>query len=65
MGTNGGLARNLTEYEALTGSWRYMSDYRRKVAAVTPADIQRVARAYFIRDNRMIGFITTKGTEQK
>lgn len=65
MGTNGGLARNLTEYEALTGSWRYMSEYRRKVAAVTPADIQRVARDYFTRNNRMIGFITTKGTEQK
>lgn len=60
MGTNGGLARNLTEYEAVAGSWRYMIEYRRKVAAVTPADIQRVARTYFTRENRLVGFITTK-----
>lgn len=60
MGTNGGLARNLTEYEAVTGSWRYMTEYRRKVASVTPADIQRVARQYFTRENRMVGFITKK-----
>ncbi|MBT1071865.1 M16 family metallopeptidase [Pelotalea chapellei] len=61
MGTNGGLARNLTEYEAVAGTWRYMIEYRRKVAAITPADIQRVARTYFTRENRMVGFITTKG----
>jgi len=65
MGTNGGLARNLTEYEAVAGSWRYMVEYRRKVAAVTPADIQRVARHYFTRENQMVGFITTKGAENK
>jgi predicted Zn-dependent peptidase len=65
MGTNGGLARNLTEYEATTGSWRYMIEYRRKVAAVTPADIQRVAGKYFTRENRMVGFITKKGADLK
>jgi predicted Zn-dependent peptidase len=65
MGTNGGLARNLTEYEATTGSWRYMIEYRRKVAAVTPADIQRVAKEYLTRENRMVGFITKKGGEGK
>jgi len=65
MGTNGGLARNLTEYEAVTGSWRYMAEYRRKVASVTPADIQRVARDYFTRENRMVGKITKKGGEEK
>ena len=61
MGTNGGLARNLTEYEATAGNWRYMIEYRTKVAAVTPADIQRVAREYFTRENRLVGFITKKG----
>jgi predicted Zn-dependent peptidase len=61
MGTNGGLARNLTEYEAVAGSWRYMIEYRGKLAAVTPADIQRVAREYFTRENRLVGFITKKG----
>lgn len=65
MGTNGGLARNLTEYEAVAGGWRYMVEYRKKVSAVTAADIQRVARQYFTRENRMVGFITTKGAEDK
>ena len=65
MGTNGGLARNLTEYEATAGTWRYMTEYRRKVAAVTTADIQRVAREYFTRENRLVGFITKQGGEGK
>jgi predicted Zn-dependent peptidase len=65
MGTNGGLARNLTEYEATAGNWRYMVEYRTKVASITPADIQRVARQYFIRENRLVGFITKKGADLK
>ncbi|MBC7962743.1 MAG: insulinase family protein [Steroidobacteraceae bacterium] len=65
MGTNGGLARNLTEYEAVAGSWRYMTEYRSKVTKVTPADIQRVAREYLTRENRTVGFITKKGGENK
>ncbi len=65
MGTNGGLARNLTEYEATAGNWRYMIEYRTKVASVTPADIQRVARQYFTRENRLVGFITKKEADLK
>jgi len=64
MGTNGGLARNLTEYEATTGSWRYMIEYRSRVKKVTPADIQRVARLYFTGENRTVGFITKKGGDK-
>jgi predicted Zn-dependent peptidase len=61
MGSNGGLARNLTEYEATAGTWRYLIEHRQKVAQVTPADIQRVAKEYLTRENRTIGFITKKG----
>lgn len=61
MGTNGGLARNLTEYTALTGSWRYLIEYRKKIASVTPEDIKRVATTYFTRENRIVGFLTKKG----
>jgi predicted Zn-dependent peptidase len=42
-----------------------MIEYRHKVAKVTPADIQRVAREYFSRENRMVGFITKKGADLK
>lgn len=65
MSSNGGLARNLTEYEAVTGSWRYLIEHRRKVATVTPADVARVAGKYFVRDNRLVGFITKKEGAQQ
>ena len=55
MATNGGLARNLTEYEAIAGSWRYLVSYRTKVEKITPADIQRIAKKYFTRENRIVG----------
>lgn len=60
MGTNGGLARNLTEYEAIAGSWRYLTTYRAKLTKITPADIQRVAQQYFTRENRIVGTLVTK-----
>jgi len=63
MGSNGGLARNLTEYEAVAGGWRYLIEHRQKVAAVTPMDIIKVARKYFVRENRTVGFITKKEKE--
>jgi len=59
MGTNGGLARNLTEYEATAGTWRYLTSYRAKVAKITPADIQRVAQQYLTRQNRIVGTLVT------
>ena len=65
MGSNGGLARNLTEYEAIAGTWRYLIEHRQKVAKVTPADIQRVARTYLTETNRTVGFITKKGEGNK
>jgi predicted Zn-dependent peptidase len=63
MGSNGGLARNLTEYEAVTGSWRYLIEHRQKVASVTPMDVVSVARKYFTRENRTVGFITKRQKE--
>ena len=57
MGSNGGLARNLTEYEAVAGTWRYLIEHRQKVAKVTPADVTRVANKYLTRKNRIIGTI--------
>jgi len=60
MASNGGLARNLTEYEAVAGSWRYLIEHRQKVALITAADVMRVAKQYFTRENRNVGFITKK-----
>ncbi|MBP1753019.1 MAG: peptidase [Geobacteraceae bacterium] len=60
MGSNGGIAYRLTEYEATVGTWRYMVEHRKKVARVTPEDVLRVARTYFTRENRTVGFITKR-----
>jgi len=60
MVSNGGLARNLTEFEAVAGNWRYLIEHRQKVAAITAADVMRVANQYFTRENRNVGFITKR-----
>jgi len=65
MTSIGGLARNLTEYEAVAGSWRYLIDHRRDVAGVKPEDIQRVAKKYLTRENRIVGFITKQEVAQQ
>ena len=58
MGSNGGLARNLTEYEAVAGTWRYLIEHRRKIAGVTAAEVMRVAAKYLVKENRTVGFVT-------
>ncbi len=52
-----GMARLLAEYQAKTGDWRNLFGQLEAIAAVTPADIQRVARATFTPENRTIGRI--------
>jgi predicted Zn-dependent peptidase len=64
MGSNGGLAYRLTEYEATAGTWRYFAEHRQKVARVTPEDIMRVARKYLDRKNRTVGTITKREAAQ-
>ncbi len=57
MGSNDGLARRLTEYEAIAGTWRYMTEHRRKVEKLTPADVIGTARKYLARENRTVATI--------
>jgi predicted Zn-dependent peptidase len=64
MDSNGGLAYRLTEYEATAGTWRYLTEHRKKVAKVTPEDVMRVARKYFTSKNRTVGFITKEVAAQ-
>jgi predicted Zn-dependent peptidase len=41
-----------------------MTEHRGKIAKVTPADIMRVATAYFTHESRTVGFITKKGGDK-
>lgn len=55
LDSNMGMARNLVEYEVKTGDWRNLFKELQEIAAVTPADIQRVAKTTFTPANRTIG----------
>jgi predicted Zn-dependent peptidase len=60
LSTNGGLAAQLAYYEAVAGGWGYLLDAREKVAKVTPDDVMRVARKYFIKSNRTVATLVKK-----
>jgi predicted Zn-dependent peptidase len=57
LDSNSGLASLLAEYEVKTGDWRNAFREAEQVEAITPADIQRVAKATFRSENRTIGRI--------
>lgn len=59
MSSRAGLADALTSAELLYGDWREVFKGLDKINAVTTADIQRVANAYFTRTNRTVAYIET------
>lgn len=58
--SNSGLASQLAMYQAVAGDWRDILRSRDRVAAVTPADVQRVAAQYFTKSNRTVGVLVKK-----
>lgn len=60
LDSNMGMAQLLLEYEVKTGSWRNLFEELEEIAAVTPADIQRVAKATFQAQNRTVGRLLPK-----
>jgi predicted Zn-dependent peptidase len=65
LGSNAGLAGQLTFYEVITGSWRNLFKEPDLVNAVTPEDVQRVAREYLKPTNRTVALIKTAKQEGK
>lgn len=61
LDSNMGMAQQLLEYEVKTGAWRNLFKQLDEIAAVTTADIQRVAKASFTAENRTIGKLLSKG----
>jgi len=53
------IALQLLYYDGL-GDWRYINSYSEEVDRVTAADIQRVARATFAKENRTVGVFLRK-----
>jgi predicted Zn-dependent peptidase len=65
MDSNSMLAMVLSEYQALTGDWRTLFRQLDKINAVTPQDIQRVAKATFTWENKTVGTIDPIETASK
>jgi hypothetical protein len=53
------IAIQLMFYEGW-GDWRYINTYADMVDRVTVADVQRVARQYFTKENRTVGVFLRK-----
>jgi predicted Zn-dependent peptidase len=62
--SNGGLASQLALFQTVAGDWRYALKSRDKIAAVTPADIQRVATEYFTKSNRTVATLVKKAGQK-
>ena len=62
--SNSGLASQLSLYQTVAGDWRHVLKSRDRIAAVTPADIQRVARQYFTKSNRTVGTLVKRVREK-
>ena len=58
--SNENLAGLLATLEVQIG-WRYLNSYLKKMAAVTPGDIQKAARKYIHDDNRTTVFVLPGG----
>jgi zinc protease len=41
----------------ISGSWKWLTDYLPKIAAVTSEDVTRVARKYLVKENRTVGVL--------
>ncbi len=55
LSSNASLAQMLAQYQAQTGDWQGLFEDLRRLQAVTPADVQRVARRLFDPAGRTVG----------
>ena len=62
--SNSGLASQLAFYQTVAGNWRYVVNARDRIAAVTPADVQRVASQYLTKSNRTVGVLIKKAPDK-
>jgi len=62
LGSNQGLAENLSGNQVLTGDWRDLFRSVDRLDKVTKADIKRLANATFVETNRTVGVIETTGS---
>ncbi|HEV2720528.1 MAG TPA: pitrilysin family protein [Thermoanaerobaculia bacterium] len=64
LAVNSSLAYQLAAYQTLFDDWRELFRYVDRLAAVTPADIRRVAKATFVANNRTVARLESKGAPE-
>ncbi len=60
LDSNQGLASMLAFFEVVANDWKYILRQREIFKKVTPEDIMRVAKKYFINDNKIVAYLETK-----
>jgi predicted Zn-dependent peptidase len=61
LDSNMGMAQLLLDYEVKAGSWRKVFQELDQLAKITPADIQRIAKATFTPQNLTVGRLRSRG----
>jgi len=65
LDSNPGLAFQLGLAELIRGDWKTILSDREKFLAVTPVDVQRVAKKYFTHENLTVGYRIRKEQSKK
>jgi predicted Zn-dependent peptidase len=65
LSSDTGMGGQLAKWQTLTGDWRNLFRFLDKITAVTPADIQRVAKATFTEKNRTVALLEPEQTAKK
>lgn len=63
--SNSGLAGQLAYFQTVAREWRYLLRARDRIAAVTPADLQRVAARYLVKSNRTVATLVKPASSSK
>ncbi|MFH2055013.1 MAG: pitrilysin family protein [bacterium] len=62
LSSNQGLAMQLASYQTYWGDWREAFRELDRINALTPEDVQRVAKQYFTKENRTVATMETIGS---
>jgi predicted Zn-dependent peptidase len=57
MKTNSGMASQLSYFEIIAGSWKYLANYLEEIERFKPEDIQRLANEYLKPSNRTVAIL--------
>ena len=60
LDSNKGLAFTLSYMEVIAGDWKYMLRQMEIFKKVSPEDIMRVAKKYFVDENKVVAYLETK-----